>query len=298
MPTCFIIYDKIVINLEVNMSKVAPKVRRPKFDTEDMPEYYWNGNPVATHFLNSAHMVFPDGEKLFIRYVKKFSDQIQDPQLKERVKGFIGQEMSHSSVHEKIMQMLESRGLPAEEIRSWYAKTAYNDSENFFVNLFGDITGLTVTAGLEHWTSILAEAALENNSEVLSGIHPEMRRLLRWHAAEEIEHKSVAFDVLKTVDDRYFTRALGMIIATFYLGFYMAYGWAAFLTSDKKINWLEIPGHALNALPVAVQATMKFTAGFWRYFLPDFHPDDIENDEMAAQVMQEENQFLYEMKAG
>ena len=48
----------------------------------------------------------------------------------------------------------------------------------------------------------------------LENAHPRLRALLYWHAAEELEHKAVAYDVLQAVDPRYRTRVIGLAIAT------------------------------------------------------------------------------------
>jgi hypothetical protein len=62
-------------------------VRRIQFGHENTFERHWfRGNPFMTHFMNSLHSVFPAGERYFIRSVKWFDKQIQDPELKERVK--------------------------------------------------------------------------------------------------------------------------------------------------------------------------------------------------------------------
>lgn len=45
--------------------KVIPIVRKPEFNFENLETHYLNNNPVATHFVNSLHMIFPDGEKYF-----------------------------------------------------------------------------------------------------------------------------------------------------------------------------------------------------------------------------------------
>jgi uncharacterized protein len=52
--------------------------------------------------MNSLHSVFPAGERYFIRSVKWFDKKIQDPDLKERVKAFIGQEVQHGMQHESF----------------------------------------------------------------------------------------------------------------------------------------------------------------------------------------------------
>jgi hypothetical protein len=46
----------------------------------------------------------------------------------------------------------------------------------------------------------LADIAFAPGSQLLSSMQKEVADLMRWHAAEEIEHKSVAFDVWAAVD--------------------------------------------------------------------------------------------------
>jgi hypothetical protein len=58
---------------------------------------------------------------------------------------------------------------------------------------------LAFTAAAEHFTAIRAEKILADDD--FNAIHgdAEVWNLLKWHAIEELEHKSVAFDVFQTV---------------------------------------------------------------------------------------------------
>ena len=58
---------------------------------------------------------------------------------------------------------------------------------------------LAATVALEHLTAILAAALLDGRSGSLAGADPRVAELWRWHAVEETEHKSVAFDVYAVV---------------------------------------------------------------------------------------------------
>lgn len=137
--------------IQMNM----PQVRRPEFGLEqNFAKYYADGNAVLTQILNSLHVVFPEGEKLFIRSVKYFQDEIKDPQLKARIKGFIGQETQHMAQHEKIWDTLESQGVNVREYDAWYSKNAYETVEGTIRKIFGEETykklALSVTCALEH----------------------------------------------------------------------------------------------------------------------------------------------------
>ena len=49
---------------------------------------------------------------------------------------------------------------------------------------------------------------------ISAAAHPVMRQLLEWHALEELEHKAVAFDVLRAVNPSYALRITGMALGS------------------------------------------------------------------------------------
>lgn len=68
-----------------------------------------------------------------------------------------------------------------------------------------------------------------------------IRNLIKWHAAEEIEHKSVAFDLLNSVDKSFALRSFSMLMATNLLFGYSLMGVTHFIINDSKINHKKIP---------------------------------------------------------
>jgi uncharacterized protein len=278
-----------------------PQVRRPDFGLEhNFTKYYADGNPFFSQLLNSLHVVFPEGEKLFIRAVKGYADEIQDPQLKARVKGFIGQETQHMAQHEKIWDTLESQGVKAREFDAWYAKNAYETVEGTIRKVFGEETykrlALSVTCALEHYTATLAEVAMDPEINALEGFDENMRNLLMWHAAEEIEHKSVAFDVMQQVDGSQITKNAGMLIGTWALLYYGAVGTVKFLAEDKDLKLADLPATVAETAPMLAKLVGAMVPKILQYFRPDFHPDQMDNDGLALEYF-EKNQKYFQ-KAG
>ena len=58
---------------------------------------------------------------------------------------------------------------------------------------------LAITVALEHVTATLAAVLLEQRSTTLAGADSRVAEVWLWHAAEETEHRSVAFDVYARV---------------------------------------------------------------------------------------------------
>jgi len=278
-----------------------PQVRRPNFGLENnFSKYYADGNPLLTHILNSLHVVFPEGEKLFIRSVKAFQDQIEDPQLKARVKGFIGQETQHMAQHEKIWDTLESQGVTAHEFDAWYSKNAYETVEGAIRNVFGEEIfkrlALAVTCGLEHYTATLAEIAIDPKINALQGFDEKMKALLMWHAAEEIEHKAVAFDVMQAVDGSHVTKNAGMLLATWALLYYGAIGSVKFLLEDKAVKLTDLPQIFAQKAPLLAKAVGAMLPKLLQYFRPDFHPNQMNNDYLATEYFDANQKYF--QKAG
>ncbi len=260
-------------------SATMPTVRNAKFSYEQFRStpgsHYFGDNVFATHFMNAMHVIVPLGERFFIRSVKPFAGQVKSEELKKRVKAFITQEALHDREHVRFWQALEEKGYNVSIFADFYQKTAFEMLQPLLEKLFGKKLALSTTVALEHYTALGAARALTPGSPLLESMHSEIRELMLWHAVEEIEHKSVAFDVLKEIDDDYLLRAAGFFLGTFFLNLYGFIGAAIFMAQDKEFSIFDLPRH-FNDMAKLMRA--RFDAenliNLLKYLEPDFHPDN------------------------
>lgn len=253
-------------------------VRKMGFDFSKVPKKWFYDSIVVSHIANGLHLVFPAGERFFVRSVQHYLKQIDDPGLRARIRAFAGQESSHGLEHERAFEMLEAQGY---EIQTWlrrYHRIAFELLEPRVPH----VLKLSTTAALEHFTATLAEQGL--GTEFLDHAHPVMRDLLRWHAAEEIEHKSVAYDVLQAVEDRYAVRVAGLAIAvTLLLNFWR--GATAMLLAQEDISKAQIAAER-KAARARGQNKRFVLSALASYLRPSFHPDQVDNDQLARDYLE------------
>src|SRR5947207_2664818 len=102
--------------------------RRISFEEslQDLPKHFADdGDLILSHIAAALSAVFPDGEDFFVRSVRNFRDQIADPELKQQVAGFIGQEAMHGREHRAFNNRLDELGYPTkrvERITKWGLK--------------------------------------------------------------------------------------------------------------------------------------------------------------------------------
>jgi predicted metal-dependent hydrolase len=139
---------------------------------------------------------------------------------------------------------------------------------------------LAATAAAEHFTAILAHGAFTQG--VLDACDPRMRELLAWHAAEEIEHKSVAYDVLQQIDPSYALRLAGLVYATAMLGTFWLWG-ATVLLHQDGLDWRTGIKKLLELPKRDPLIRRVFGKGIRHYVRRSFHPDDIDDRALAAE---------------
>lgn len=265
-----------------------PQVRHVEFDINknNLPKYYLANNPFATHLANAYHILFPEGERFFIRSVKHYADQLEDKELKEKVKAFIGQEIQHGKAHENLWQTLREYDIPVDDFEKFFRESAFEGLEQRLMPILGQEMALSITVALEHYTAIMAASAFSDLKMGQVGSLPEeMRQLMLWHSAEEIEHKAVAFDVLKEVNDSYLLRIGGMLIATAGLFAYGTMGQTFFLSQDKEFKTMPFLDK-LSYFGRFFQAqTSTFRDHLFDYFKPDFHPNDHDTYHLAEEFL-------------
>lgn len=243
---------------------------------EEIPRHWLANSPLATHLANSLNLLFPLGEKFFIRSVRAFQGRITDPKLLEDIRGFIAQEGRHAAEHQRFFDVLRSQGYSIDTFLSVYEAIGYK----FLERIFSPEVRLATTVACEHFTAMFAEGALTRGF-LQAEAHPVVRDLLLWHAAEEIEHKSVAFDVLQTVAPSYGLRMAGLAIATATLtGFWMA-GTMALLAQEKDASPSVVLRHIAAGVKRGTLGRGDMVKAFVAYMRPGFHPTDNDNEHLA-----------------
>ena len=103
---------------------------------------------------------------------------------------------------------------------------------------------------------------------------PEMRRLWRWHAAEELEHRAVAFDVYQTCYGKVGFRRFCLLNATFFLLAETAFRHSYLLWKDPQRRpsaW----GEGLRMLWGRRGLLTRLVRSLPSYWRADFHPDQV-----------------------
>ncbi len=265
------------------------KVRNVHFKFDEVPKHWILGSTIATHFINSMHIVFPEGEKFFIRSVRRYAKDMKDKNLVKEINNFCGQEGVHAREHERFWEVMNEQNLQPHRFANFLKKTAFSGkysyekvSRNILEKIkpgLGDKFSLSVTTALEHYTAILAHALFLEPIATNDNIAPQMLELLHWHAAEEIEHKALCFDVLKEVDDSYILRVSGMSLATILLFGYITAGQVYFIAVDKDKSIVKMPFETYFLIKTIVfgQIGKELSKNLLSYFRRDFHPNDIDD---------------------
>lgn len=236
---------------------------------ETNARFWHGGKPSRTIALDAFSLMFPAAEAFMIAGARAAHDRTDDPALRRAIAGFIRQEASHARLHGAYNRAMEARGFDAlgQEHRN-------GEVIAFLENRIGLRRKLAASAGLEHFTALIADE-LVSDPRHLAGADPVYRELWLWHSREEVEHKAVAFDVHKALYPRgaWLSRARAMITAVLVL--VTLYWWNVWrLAGDvhEQPRWVTLLGVSwflLGAPGLFRRVALPTLA----YFLPGFHPD-------------------------
>jgi uncharacterized protein len=260
------------------------KTRRLSFPFSEKPrrKYFAGDNIVLSHLMAAMSGLFPGGEDYFVRSVHRFVDQITDPELKEQVKGFCGQESTHALHHRKLNDTLTADGYLIQRLDSDLEKRPTPFPESFEQRL-SPIVHLAITAAMEHFTAVLAERMLGREQMQAMAMDAEIRNLMNWHALEEIEHKSVCFDVFRAMGGTEFTRISSMAFVGPVWLTVAAVVVGASLACDAGAR--RQPWRVAKEIYGLIRGPLfkGLIGDAFRYMRPGFHPDDIDDTALLGE---------------
>ena len=243
---------------------ITPRDRR--FGRGAAIRRWWlNDDPIATAFYNALSVTFPKGEGYFVDSVRQFREGTP-AKLRGEINAFIKQEVIHTREHVAFNRHVVDQGYDVAPLnRDVDAALALTKGRP-------PIASLAATTALEHFTAMLAHELIADPRH-LAGGDPQATALWRWHAAEEIEHKGVAYDTWlhATRERRWRIKSLVMLITTWRFFTGRTRGILELLRQDGLGGpriWARLAWYAFGNPGMA-----RKISGVWLgYFLPGFHP--------------------------
>jgi predicted metal-dependent hydrolase len=244
-----------------------------------MRRWWLNDDPYATAFYNALSVTFPKGEGFFVDSVRAFREGTP-PQLRAEIQAFIKQEVIHTREHVAFNRHVTDQGYDVAPLeRDLDAALALTKDKP-------PIASLAATMALEHFTAMLAHQLIANPKH-LAGGDEQAAALWRWHAAEEIEHKGVAYDTwLHATQDwsrwtRWKIKSIVMVATTikFFQG--RRRGMLELLRQDGLTGpkvWARMAWYAFGNPGMA----RKILGAWIAFFLPGFHPWNHDDRKLIA----------------
>jgi hypothetical protein len=176
-------------------------VRRMQFDFPDgIDPVIVDGQPEESFRTLGMSLLLPYLEPYLIRTMNEAKKRIADPDLLADLDRFNAQEGQHYRQHRRFNQAVQMAGFPGlgeleAELDADYRRFSEERSLKF---------NLAYAEGFEALTTAAARYAFE--SKQFERMHPAARELFSWHLIEELEHRTVAFEVYDHIYGDYFYR--------------------------------------------------------------------------------------------
>ncbi len=241
-------------------SSPVPTKRRVAFEFPDDLQAAWNpSNREFSYAANAVSLLMPYAEPYFVRSALDAVPDL-DPALAERTRAYAHQEAQHHRQHRHFNDLLVARQPSLARAETWMQATYgwLGRTRSAPFNLAFAAASETIAFSLARWSML-------HLSSFFDGAEPVAATVFLWHLAEEVEHKSVAFDVWEAVDGSRLRYSLAMFTTFSILGWFAVMTILMMLWHDKSFRhpttyvrltvllfsflWQCLPDLAASALP-------------------------------------------------
>lgn len=220
-------------------------VRRVGFNYPDTSLLAWTPHlPEVAAAANSVSLLMPYLEPFLARSLRRVLADLP-PELATRTQWLIDQELSHQREHRNFNRRLreEAPALTRVErlMRGFFRRLERRGSRDLVLAFCAG--GETVAFSIARWTE-------RHASELFRDADPVVTTLFMWHLAEEVEHKSVAFDVQRALGGSRVRYLGGALLALVVLGFFTIVGSLTMLHAQRRLKnplaWWRLTRWALS----------------------------------------------------
>lgn len=258
---------------------IRPRDRNFRCGTSN-PRWWVGNDPVATAYYNVFSACFPQVERYFIEALRRYRDRA-GTDLQKEIAAFIAQEAVHSREHITFNRDTICSAYDLSRIDSLLKRRLA------WARTLSPVRQAASVAALEHYTAILSHEVIEKAQ--LDAAPAEIRRLMYWHAGEEVEHKAVAFDTFMLAAEhlsppaRWLLRCSVMIAATTLLFQFFLFSVAELFRQDGLLSartWMRF----LKFLFINPGALGHTIGPYFSWYLPGFHPWHLDDRALIARA--------------
>lgn len=191
------------------------KVRRIVFDYADAqaaPASWHPTEPEFARLVEALSTSMPYLEPYLIQTMREAKAKITDPVLLREVDLYIGQESAHFRQHQKFNDEIAKTTVHSRPLEA-----KFQADYKKFREKRGEAFHLAYAEGFEALTMAVAQTLVEDRVRLWGGAGAAVTSMILWHMVEEIEHKTVTFDVFEHLHGGYFMRAYGFFFASSHL---------------------------------------------------------------------------------
>lgn len=245
------------------------------FDPSKADDRFYLKAELASAYFEALSIFLTYGEDLVIDTARHHRALLTDPVLKQRVTALIGQEAVHSRVHNEWNDVLAQHKFPVPLYRFLGSKVF-----EYGFNRFPQPLKLSMMAGIEHFTAVLAEFMMKHEDNFFHSNDEQQRALWMWHMLEESEHKDIAYDVYQTLNGSYPLRAVGFFIALVTITVLVPFAATLIPVIRKPSNlvslryWKDVRRSTGLMFGLGDGVYGSSLRHIFDYLRPDFHPND------------------------
>jgi predicted metal-dependent hydrolase len=263
-------------------------VRQMDFDfPSDIDPVVIAGNPEQSFAMIGLSLLLPYLEPYLIRTMKEAKKQLSDPKLIDDLERFNKQEGQHYRQHMLLNDAIRLQGF--DELEGLEAKLdadyrGFSKTRSLRFNL-------AYAEGFEALTTASARFSFERGVD--PNTHPSVAALFQWHLVEELEHRTVAFDVYDNLYGDYLYRLVAGLYAQWHMASFIRRVAASMLAASPNVIE-QCGGEAGSKARRAAEAPLLrklFLPKLLKTYSPHYTPHDIPFEDEIQQMAEELNQL-------
>lgn len=203
-------------------------VRRIPFEFPDDLDPAWCPDQREwSHMVNGASLTMPYLEPFLIATLRDAMKEIEEEDVLEEARGFIGQEAQHYTTHRRYNELLKAKGYPQLAVVEERMKQSFEKLRRRSLAY-----RLAYASGFETMTLGVTTWLVSERTKLFRGSDTRIASFVLWHFVEEAKHKRAAFDAYQAVDGRPWLRRIGILAGSAHVFWWSRRGAVEMLKAD------------------------------------------------------------------